>query len=613
MADSTCGESSMQAEATIMKSSSIYGAFNARWLSPEDVARAFVPTAHFHALTHFQNSLLMGPRGCGKTTLLKMLTRPAQRVWTQERLPKDPSLSQYRSPDFEAIYIPSDIRWSYELSAVTRELEGNEVLAERTQRAQVSISALLEAIRAFRYILEERQEDAESFVKTLLKHFSLGPVVPSFAELRFRLLALGDEIRSAIVRADAAKLQNIFDGVAPSFTGHALDSVMRACNVFEEYVKMPNQKWALCFDELEIAPTWLQSELLKALRSFDQHFLLKLTWSPILPTDLFVGQERQHDFEAIRMWHSHASDARPFCREFAKRFVQERFSRTDITPRAVLGQSPFAMEEGSGAYATGSDIWRTMVDLSKADPGFRAYLKEHGIDPDNPVSESVALRDETLRKVKPLVVLRDAYLKEHTEGGKRVSRRSRKFSTTYYGEDAIYAMSEGNPRSLAGLLNELFDFESRSLFEEKRFVIRPETQARVLFGASQRMLTGIRTFPVSMQSRGLSLYRLIDKLGNFLKGELLGGTFNADPIGSFIVDENVGPDVMNEIAVGLTIGAFVSVGSSQSDIPVSVLGARIRLSHMLAPTYRLSFRNLRDIRLSTALRIYGSSQRLMFI
>ena len=55
---------------------------------------------------------------------------------------------------------------------------------------------------------------------------------------------------------------------------------------------------------------WLQAELFAALRSFEQRFLLKLTWSPVLPTDLTPRQERQHDYAAIRMWHGHAADAK---------------------------------------------------------------------------------------------------------------------------------------------------------------------------------------------------------------------------------------------------------------------------------------------------------------
>src|ERR1039458_4602378 len=163
-------------------------------------------------------------------------------------------------------------------------------------------------------------------------------------------------------------------------------------------------------------------------------------------------------------------------------------------------------------------------------------------------------------------------------------------------------MSEGNPRMLAGLLNELLDAETRpNVATGPR--IRPEGQSRVLLAASQRMLSGIKTYPVGPEVRSTSLVRLVDLLGDYLKAEFAGPTFKADPVGSFMVDQDVPSDMLETIRIGLLIGAFVYVGSTLSDVPVSALGARIRLSHMLAPTYTLLFRNYREIRLSTALRI----------
>ena len=52
----------------------IFDAFNARYLSPVDVAATFVPSREsFKLLSEQNHSVLVGPRGSGKTTLLKML------------------------------------------------------------------------------------------------------------------------------------------------------------------------------------------------------------------------------------------------------------------------------------------------------------------------------------------------------------------------------------------------------------------------------------------------------------------------------------------------------------------------------------------------------------
>lgn len=587
-----------------MKTASIYGAFNARWLSPEDVARSFVPTPPFKRLVRHQNSLLMGPRGCGKTTLLKMLTRPAQRVWTRERAPNEPGRSDYRSPDFEAIYIPSDVRWSEELRAVERELQGSPVDAERVQRASIAICSLVEATKAFQGIIEETKGESTELSKALIRHVGLGSTIPSFREIRFKLLHWMDLVQSALVKRDTAFIRDFLDDLPASLTGHSISAVTTACKIFDEYASSDSpSRWALCFDELEIAPEWLQRELLAALRSYDQQFLFKLTWSPILPRHLMPNQQRMHDYAPIRMWHTGATDARPFCQEFSTRFLRDQLGDGRITPREVFGASPFAQEDSDSIepYRPHSPEWRAMVRLAGVDPSFREYLSKRNISPENPVTDSVALRDESLRKVKPIVLLREAQLKD---SGDVVKRRSRKVPPLYYGEDSVYAMSEGNPRLLAGLLNELLDIEQRPV-PNRRPVVTRGAQSRVLFAASLRMLTTVRSYPVKGGPRRYPLSYLVNRLGTFQRFELVGPEFKPDPVGSFFVDEDVRSEVMEEIATGLLIGALVHMGTQDQDedFTPAVMGSRIRLSYVLTPAFQLLFRNFREMRLSTALRI----------
>ena len=232
-----------------MKTGSIFSAFNARWLQPEDVARSFVPTLPFKTLVRLQNSLLMGPRGCGKTTLLKMLTRRAQRVWQRERLPLEPQWVDYRGPDFEAIYVPSDVRWSSELNSVAEELAAAPIDAERAQRASVAISAVIEATRVFQAILDDAHRDPTAILKALIRHIELGPTVPSFREVRLKLAGWIDEIHNGLVKRDVSHIRRHIDGLPPAFTAHSLNAVTRACTVFEEFMAetgVPTQ-WAIVF------------------------------------------------------------------------------------------------------------------------------------------------------------------------------------------------------------------------------------------------------------------------------------------------------------------------------------------------------------------------------
>jgi len=593
-----------------MKAASTYGAFNARWLEPEDVARSFVPTPYFKSLVRYQNSLLMGPRGCGKTTLLKMLTRRAQRTWVNERLTREGASDEYRSPDFEAIYIASDVRWSSELISLPSSLADAPKRAELLQRSFVSISSIIEATRTFEGILSEENFDATNLLQALVRHFELGPTFPSFAELRIKLRGWMEELQSLLVRSNMEALDERLGALPSSLTGHALAGITKACAIFDEYVSAASPpRWALCFDEIEIAPVWLQTELFKALRSYDQKFLLKITWSPLLPTDLIPTQERQHDFATIKMWHGHVADARAFCREFTTRYVRDKFDNQKLAPRDIFGTSLFSQEDSDATqvYRRGNAAWQSMVRLASRDVSFREYLQSHGISPEDPVVADTSVRDESLRKAKPLVMLREAF---YGDDNLQLGRRSRKNIGLYFGEDAIYSMSEGNPRLLAGLLNDLFDTESTRA--KATLSLRPDFQSRILTAASQRTLSGIRAYPTKSRSDRQSLARLVDRLGHFLRDELVVRDFNADPVGSFFVDSDVGPDLLDEIKIGLLIGAFVHVSSKDGDIPSSVVGCRLRLSYMLSPHFGLLFRNNREVRLSTALRMSQAGQHLMF-
>jgi hypothetical protein len=576
-----------------------YGAFNARFLDPEDVARLFVPTPDLAALVKMQHCLLMGPRGCGKTTLLKMLTRRAQTVWQTERISAEPDLARYGEPDFEAIYIPSDIRWSYELRTLAEDFFSDPSLLERVQRCMISFSCLAEACNVFESLLGNYGQAQEKFLRALIKHFGISDTVPSFRELRLKCMSVNQDVRNCIVRRDPARLSRLVDGMASPVVGHAFDTLERACSVFDEYVpaSIRPKKWAFCFDELEIGPDWLKRELLSALRSVRQNFLLKLTWSPVLPLDASQKQEFRHDYTIIKLWHSHADSARPFCKEFATRFVRAVLRNQKMTPRQLLGSSDFARDDESGdAYAQNSSIWQELVELAKWDKSFEDYLVSHEIDPANPVPHTIEERDRVLRKVKPIALIRNAYLRP-------IGGRSRKKHLLYSGEEAVYAMSEGNPRQLAGLLSDILDRRPVRRSEVDDFVDR-RIQADVLYEVSGRSLTGIKTYPVPVKEDDRpSLGGIVDLFGKFLNYELVGKTFSADPIGSFIVDDKVDKRIVREIEIGLLIGAFVSVGK---DPPASVTGARIRLSYMLSPHYRLLFRNYRDIQLSTAFKMMRS-------
>ena len=59
----------------------LYESFNARNYTPSQVAETFIPNDDYESLWLNQHSVVLGPRGSGKTTLFKMLTVPGIYKW----------------------------------------------------------------------------------------------------------------------------------------------------------------------------------------------------------------------------------------------------------------------------------------------------------------------------------------------------------------------------------------------------------------------------------------------------------------------------------------------------------------------------------------------------
>lgn len=580
-----------------------HGAFNARWLSPEDVARQFVPIGQYYRLVHSRHSLLLGPRGSGKTTLLKMLTRRALQVWRSERERGD--RAGVPEPGFEAIYIPSDVRWSYELRRLSEEPSLSPSRVELVQRVLVATSIVIATVDAFDAMLDDNTQLETTISEGLIDYFGLSQAIPTFRYICGAMEHLASTFRGAINRGDDNHLVELLSEVPDSLLGHVLDGPIASCRLFADRAPQVHQgEWALCFDELEIAPEWLRTEVLEGLRSVSQEFLLKVTFSPLLPSGLRTAPEPAHDFQKIRLWNSHIEDARAFCEDLSTRFLRAKFRMTDITPDDVLGQSALAeddhLDQGERSYARGSLFYREMRALATEDTSFSLALQGRGLDPADPYTPSEVLRDTFLRKVKPIVVLRRAFRR-----GERA--RSRKVPTAYAGKQAIYAMSEGNPRWLLGLLSDLHDrwVAMPSYDPDGHPIVRVSSQAKVLSSAARRFhtsLTAIASGEVTIDhARSVALTAFLDLVGKATAEGMLGHEFPTDPYGSFVVDASPTSQLEQVITKALEVGALIYVGSSEDDVPRRIAGSRFRLTFMLAPIYRLPFRNYREILLSTLL------------
>lgn len=269
--------------------------FNSRYLSYQEIAQEFVLTKNFQELTKSCHSVLLGTRGCGKTTMLKMLhplsVREYQKIYTEFKL------------DFYGVYIPADRQWSIILEQLNKETQ-NVAFYEKVSKALVNVNILLAFIDTLKAVFEDEAFENSSkieYLSSLVFAWKLNENTPPIIDLiRIALKSIIIDVKNAI---NDSNYGYEFPYACKS---NFEDIISLAIEIFSSKFAFAKKKWALCFDEMEIAPSWLQDKIVNTcLRSMDQTILFKITATPDwrVQNQVSKSPSEGNDFELIKCWN----------------------------------------------------------------------------------------------------------------------------------------------------------------------------------------------------------------------------------------------------------------------------------------------------------------------
>ncbi|WP_028890653.1 hypothetical protein [Tenacibaculum sp. 47A_GOM-205m] len=584
---------------------SFHNTYNARHLAPSDVAKTFIYSNNFQRLVQNNHSIILGARGCGKTTLMKMLTIPALYSWEN-----DPLSSNIRSTiPFYGIYVSTDIYWNVKNQTYGAQLERYGNFADRISHFSVNSNVFISLCDTFINIIsteindyDERKEVELSVA--LIKAWKLDYVVPKIKFIREALNERIDTVNQFI--QDVIFNFKPEDEIPyPDFFNLAFESSLEL--IIPKFERIYNiegvKKWALCFDELEFAPIWLQEKLFASLRSRTQYILYKLSASPILPSKiekLFKGEYSPtsgNDVDMIKMWASADSE------DFSKKIINS-FLGGDLDVKEVLGSNEI-YNKSQNSYVKGSAFHKKLLNLIDKDESFMLFLKDKRVDLVNPVPLLKGQKDTLFRKIKPIVYFREFFLLSNIN--KHPKYRSRKKSIDlFHGYEVISKVCDGNPRWLIGIISQLIS--KRNEIDSK---ISKEDQYNELLNASKRFKNVIANIPVG--NSNVNMVKIIDRIGEYFKNEILGGDFKMDPRGTFIVDEDerkVHESLIELINKGVSQGAFILLDSNDNSFDFEVRGKRFKLSYLFYILYNLPLRSYNPVKLSDCLEENDSTKQV---
>jgi hypothetical protein len=591
---------------------SIFESFNARALTPAQVAETFVPSDQFRKLTKRRHTIVLGPRGSGKTTLLKMLQPAALEVWRHS------DADEVRAAvDFTGVFIATDIAWGEQLQSIG----GGKI----DSQVQKTFSIATFTTHVFRCLvntfisrklpehpngtpyrrLKIDASEERVIAGGLCKEWHLSDTVPSFLAVRHALSARLSTIKELVARElmlgvngrDARLLDAGF---------LFLDFVQGCTNaieLFDDSLSKGETRWALMFDELELAPEWISNLLVRSIRSTDERLLFKLALNPFTntstqlesPTSPAPGQ----DFDQIALWYAEKRDSYEFCSQLFAQLLENR-GLVLKEPRKILGNSYFETTDEEwrdlgNAYAPGSKIATRFKRLYEIDQSFRDYLDRRGLHPDRLHQLGPNQRASDVRKIAPIVAVREFF--RSADWRRDARTRSRKLRASLYaGAESIFAISEGNPRWFIAIVEDLLDE-----WGSKRDRIPEHVQADELQKAAERFAAMLKTIPTESQTTE-SVFKIVKSVARYFNRHVVKEDFRPEPPGTFRVDDQCSDEIVSILGQALNAGGIVYVPDEDGQLSfTSLRHKRFRVSYLIAPLYGIPIRLGPVVNLSTIL------------
>jgi hypothetical protein len=450
-----------------------------------------------------------------------------------------------------------------------------------------------------------------ALVAELSEAWHVKVLVPTLSALRRglsrRLLEIREIASQEITLGEEGRNNRLAD--RPGLHLHFMQAAVTGVETFNDFIHDSDGRWALLFDELEIAPDWIREELIRALRGTDERILLKLAFSPYSQEakvmDSAVGATPGNDYDPISLWYAEKRDGYGFCEHLWAGMLKER-GFEDVAARAILGRSYFEtpvdewLPTGS-AYGPGSRLGKLFINMARQDPTFRAYLERRQINVRALNKLSGGHRAAEVRKIAPLLAVRQFYRTWDNAGGAASRGRSRKTHTLYAGAESLFAITEGNPRWFIGIVDSLLTGRAAPLRR-----ISENVQARELVKAAHRFAALLRTMPVPREVTDARssrwLLSIINEIGEYFHDSVVSEAFTAEPPNTFVVDSTADEGLLALLGQALNSGAIVYVPDRAGQVLLSSLrGKRFRLSYLLAPIHHTPLRLGRGISLSSIL------------
>jgi len=403
-----------------------------------------------------------------------------------------------------------------------------------------------------------------------------------------------------------------------------LIQTLSAINAFEEScidlgTDFVQKKWALCFDELEIIPSWLQEEIITYyLRSTSQKFIFKITSSPITfwSKKIEASHHRAtagNDFSIVRSWVYNRESNKNW-NNFCEKYINQRlikispslnfksvFGMNDLNTALIESESRLKQRIGDNRrdFEKNSVMWEVTKSLAQNDKSLYQILLKKGLNPYDPAPPPFknGIMDSFFRKVKPTLVYR--YYFSRINVNQDVELRSRKNVTLYYGFDYISTLAEGNPRILKRITEDLLKTLDKG--EKANPMIPIARQGMIIKEFANDFFESLIGHPEGYIDNNSNLKNLLFTVGSYFYKRFVREEFRIDQENCFKIDSKFSDSFLTLLRLATDIGAIHLQEPNNDIYDSSIIGKEFKLAYSLFPKFNLPQQKFKSTILSKIL------------
>ena len=572
-----------------------FGVDNAKQMDIQATVKYFVPQPTFLRLFAAKNHILLGSRGSGKTTWVRMLAHDHMTLAAAEKSERTNYAREALNNNLIGVYVPASAAFAGDLKNKTWQTE-EEAEHYFVWRLNLHVcSALTHIIPSCVRQYVKSGQNVGATISSICRE--LGQVwsgrerdCKSVEELQLLLSTLELRHQSEIRKRRTSS--SVIEPYHDHFDNDLMLPFRNSINVLKAHISIPaNSVWMICLDEVEYLSELHHRILNSQIRASNSDIVFKIATMPFahhtLATNLDDPVREGNDFEYINVDQesidSRGGQAEGEFLKFARAMFQRRVARSpqfrNLTLKSLLGSSEL--------------IDNKRVETADERTAFFALLRRHAnqstIARAERLKDSPKFKSEIVRKMHGALLLREALA--HTHGNHRLR--------VYCGESMVVRCCDGNARRLMRVINQLVQKIQVDANDNVILPLDAGIQNQILESLARDTLSRVYSEPPN----GALAATYLDAIGRFMEWQfsssvrLLGG----DQGTSLRILEEDGPNAQKFIKQAVQLSLMTPAKDVTLTASDRMCSGVFHLAFLFAPLFHLLPRRNDSVRLSKIL------------